>query len=82
MTMTDTLEKLEGIVRPHLKFLKAEEALGPDRDLGELGLDSMASIDLLLALEEGFGIAIDDEQLTENSFATLEEIVKLVEASR
>ncbi len=81
MVMTETLEKLEAIVRPHLKFLKDGEELGADRHLGELGLDSMASIDLLLALEEGFGISIDDERLTENSFATLREIGRLVEVS-
>jgi len=42
----------------------------------------MASIDLLLDLERAFGITIADDDLTENSFATLEEIGKLVAASR
>lgn len=78
----ETLAALEALVRPHLKFLKAGDPLSPEDSLGELGLDSMASIDLLLALEEGFGIRIDDEQITENSFATLADLQRLVEASR
>lgn len=74
--------ELEAVVRPHLKFLGSGESLSPTQPLGEAGLDSMASIDLLLDLERTFGITISDDELTENSFATLEEIGKLVAASR
>jgi len=77
-----TLDEIASVVRPHLKRLSPGSALEPDQSLGEAGLDSMATIDLLLDLEERFGIAIDDELLTENSFATVEEIKRLVEASR
>lgn len=80
--MTPTLESVAAVVRPHLKFLPAGETLEADRALGTLGLDSMASIDLLLDLEKAFGVSIDDEALTENSFANLGEIQKLVEASQ
>lgn len=76
-----SLENLEPVVRPHLKFLKAEDGLDPHQDLGEAGLDSMASIDLLLDLEREFGVSISDDDLTENSFLNLEEILKLLEAS-
>jgi len=76
-----SLENLEAVVRPHLKFLNAADALSPRQDLGEAGLDSMASIDLLLDLENHFGISISDDDLTENSFLNLEEILKLLETS-
>ncbi len=81
MTDPPTLEAVEAVVRPHLKFLAAGDALEPSRNLGEAGLDSMASIDLLLDLERTFGVAISDDDLTENSFTTLEEIRKLVAGS-
>mgnify|MGYP001388153097 CR=1 FL=1 len=77
-----TLESVEAVVRPHLKFLAAGDPLGASLNLGEAGLDSMASIDLLLDLERTFGVAISDDDLAENSFTTLEEIQKLVAASQ
>ncbi len=81
MPETPSLSELEAIVRPHLKFLGVGEPLRPTQPLGEVGLDSMASIDLLLSLERAFGITIADEDLTENSFASLEEIGKLIAVS-
>jgi acyl carrier protein len=82
MSDTPSFAELEAVVRPHLKFLGAGEPLAPLQDLGEAGLDSMASIDLLLDLEKTFGVSIPDDDLTENSFATLEEIGRLVARSR
>ena len=78
MTEAPSLEAIAAVVRPHLKFLAAGEVLEPARDLGALGLDSMASIDLLLDLERAFGITLSDDDLTENSFANLGEIQKLL----
>ncbi len=82
MKLADSLAEIEAVVRPHLKFLEADAPLGAEDNLGEAGLDSMASIDLLLDLEERFDITIQDDLLTENSFASLSEIAKLIEASR
>lgn len=76
-----SLDAIEAVVRPHLKFLSADESLGAARSLGEAGLDSMASIDLLLDLENTFGISISDDDLDENSFETLAGIQKLVAKS-
>ncbi len=82
MESTVSIEKLEAVVRPHLKFLKADDSLGIEQPLGEAGLDSMASIDLLLDLEDTFGIQIPDDELTENTFANLAEIQKLVDSCK
>jgi acyl carrier protein len=54
----------------HLKYLKPGQELEPDQPLRDLGLDSMASIDLLLDLEEEYGIVMPEEYLTEQSFST------------
>jgi len=77
-----TSEAIESLVRPRLKFLQTGRELSPDENLGDLGLDSMTAIDLLLDLETHFGIVIDDESLTENSFSSVAEIKALVESSR
>ena len=82
MNEVPSLEDIAAVVRPHLKFLPAEEPLDPQRDLGEAGLDSMASIDLLLDLERAFSVTIADDDLTENSFLNLLEIRKLLGQSQ
>lgn len=82
MQTVDQWSELDRVVRPHLKRLEPGVILSPDASLGDLGLDSMASIDLLLDLEETFGISINDEELTERSFESLGEIARLVESSR
>ena len=82
MQTTDSLSQVEAVVRPHLKFLDDSEPLSPDQNLGEAGLDSMASIDLLLDIEDTFGISIPDDLLTEDSFSSLSEIANLLEQAR
>ncbi len=82
MTELPSIEEIADIVRPHLKFLPAGEPLDPMRDLGEAGLDSMASIDLLLDLERAFSLTISDDDLTENSFLNLSEIRNLLGQSQ
>jgi acyl carrier protein len=67
-------------VRPHLRLLKNDDRLDPDENLGETGLDSLASIDLLGKIEDAFGIMIPDEALTENTFTSLTTLAELVES--
>ncbi len=43
------------LLRPHLCLLGPGQELAPDASLGELGLDSMASVALVLELEQHFG---------------------------
>lgn len=40
------------------------------KDFKELGLDSLASIELLLEIEEAYGIIFPDELLTEDTFSS------------
>ena len=79
--LADSLADIEAVVRPHLKFLEADAPLGAEDNLGEAGPDSMAPIDLLLDLGERFDITIQDDLLTENSFASLSEFAKLIDMS-
>lgn len=69
-TAIDLASQLEDLLRPHLRFLKAGEAVPMDEDLGRLGLDSMASIDLLMEIEGKLGLQIPDEMMTTDTFST------------
>ncbi len=66
------------VVRDHLRFLDASDPLPPDASLRGLGLDSLAAIDLLLDLEQTFGVVFPEQLLTEETFRTAGNIVGAV----
>ena len=47
---------------------------------GGLGLDSMAAIELIIGIEEAFGIPIEDEDLTIQNFATVDTAARLIKS--
>ena len=71
-------ERLIILLRPFLRLLPSDAVLSMDAELGKLGLDSLQSIDLLMALEQEFGVTIPDEKITVESFSTPAEVLKLV----
>lgn len=64
-------ERIHQVVLPHLRFLEPNTELNSEDSLAELGLDSLASINLLFDLETEFDIQISDDVITDNSFTTL-----------
>lgn len=62
------------------EILDTEHALTPQSDLFAAGLDSMGIMQLLLAIEDRFGVEIDPADLSRESFSTAEKIAKLVAA--
>ncbi len=65
------IERTERVVRPFLGLLDQGDSVSSLSSLWELGLDSMTSIELVLALEEEFGIEIPDADLKRDLFASL-----------
>lgn len=72
MTTDAISKKLADVLRPRLRFLAADAPIPPDASLGSLGLDSMATINLLLDLEQAFGVSIPDEMLSAETFETFQ----------
>ncbi|HXM58296.1 MAG TPA: acyl carrier protein [Candidatus Dormibacteraeota bacterium] len=68
--MEDTEQQIVEIVSRRLKYLRPGQRLGLDEPLKPLGLDSMASIDLLIDLEDAFDVTVGDADLTEANFLT------------
>lgn len=79
MTASPITPKLQDILRPKLRFLPAGTEVPMDEDLGTLGLDSMASIDLLMELEQEFGVQIPDDLMTADTFATGNHLLAVVQ---
>jgi acyl carrier protein len=63
-------EQFVTILRRHLKYLPPRRHLAADAALGELGLDSLAAVSLILALEDELGITLPDNSLAGDTLRT------------
>lgn len=80
-SLTDIPTRLESLLRPRLRLLEDGGSLDPEQNLGKAGLDSLATIELLVEIEETFETTIPDEEIDENTFNSLSTIARLVERS-
>jgi acyl carrier protein len=60
----------DSVLRPHLKRLDPDERITPQLDLRSTGLDSLGLVELLVAVEDTFGVEFPDELLTAHTFRT------------
>jgi acyl carrier protein len=74
--------EFERVVRGYLGLLPASSELTPDADLRGLGLDSLASVQLLVTLEETYDIAVPDDLLNHSTFASPLSLWRVVDALR
>ncbi|MBP3431502.1 MAG: acyl carrier protein [Clostridia bacterium] len=70
------LEKVKELVAEQLGISK-DEVLAESNIIEDLGADSLDVIEMLMTLEEEFGISIPDDQI--NQIKTVSEIVELIE---
>ena len=80
-TPETTEQRLLTLLRPFLRLLPPDSPLALDADLGKLGLDSLQSIDLLIALEQEFAVQLPDELITAETFATPAHLLALLRAN-
>ena len=62
-------EDFEKVLRRHLPFLQAGEALTPVASLADLGLDSMGTVSLLIDLEDSLTVSVSDDELLPEMFS-------------
>lgn len=72
---------MESMIRDILTEVVGKEAgqAGKQDDLRELGLDSVAFIKMVVALEEASGREVDDEYLLLDAMNTIEKIETVME---
>jgi len=58
--------------------LQSAGELAPDSDLFDAGLDSMAIMQLLLLIEDHFGVMPPDADVTRDNFATPRDLARLL----
>ncbi|MEZ5840842.1 MAG: phosphopantetheine-binding protein [Hyphomicrobiales bacterium] len=70
------------VLTRHLKYLKAPEDLTLDGELRGLGLDSKDAVDLLLDIEDLYGVVFPDDLLNDRTFATAGSLWQAIESTR
>ena len=63
-------ERLAELLPRHLRSFENSDGILPSMELVELGLDSMAAINLLLEVEDTFGVVFPDDLLNSATFST------------
>lgn len=84
MTQKDVLDELKGLVVERLKFDPSRaaemtlETTLPKGLEGSLGLDSLDFIELSVAIEERFGIVIDEGEDLTDQFVSLDSLSRFI----
>lgn len=74
-----TLERLQAILKENYDV--APEALQPDARLDSLGIDSLATIELMFSIEDEFRITIPADQAKSNArLQTVGDLVEFVDS--
>lgn len=77
MHVSETLTKVKEVIVDQLNVDEAD-VTGQATFIDDLGADSLDLVELVMALEETFGISIPDEEV--ESIRTVEDAIKYIEA--
>ena len=76
----ETITKLNDYITSEI-MRQPDRTLSPTEPLISAGLiDSFSLVDLALFIEEEFGVQIDDTELNQDTFDTLQELAALIES--
>lgn len=75
------LDEVRNILSEVLSLGERKKLLNADSGLlGSIPeLDSMAVVNVITALEEGFGITVDDDEISAKTFETLGSLTRFIE---
>jgi acyl carrier protein len=80
---TSTRRQLREFIEANFLYLEPDLELADDDDLLGLGLvDSLGFVELVEEVQARFGIDVEDVEITEKNFGSIDGIVAFVEAKR
>lgn len=62
------------------RLLETQPGFDADSDLYDSGLDSMAIMQFLILIEEEYGVALPERDLTRQNFSTVQGVARLIRA--
>ncbi|MCK5639900.1 MAG: acyl carrier protein [Gammaproteobacteria bacterium] len=78
--MSSTFEKLSRILNEDMHWPKPGEEIKPETNLiDDLGMDSLDAVELVMAVEEEFGIEVPDN--VAETCITVQDCVKTIDAA-
>jgi acyl carrier protein len=72
-------DQIRDVLAAHGRMAVDPREVDDQADLYDLGLTSHASVDVMLALEDAFGIEFPDEVLKKSTFASVRNIEQVIE---
>lgn len=72
-------EKIREILDSHAKLSANIAELGGDSDLYNAGLTSLTTVNLMLAIEDGFDIEFPDHMLSRQTFQSIDSLTDAVQ---
>jgi acyl carrier protein len=82
-TATDVRKQMRGFIEDNFLYLRPDVELGDGDDFLALGvIDSLGFVELVEEVQSKFGIAIEDVEITEENFGSIDAIAGYVERKR
>ncbi len=82
-TVTDVRKQMRGFIDDNFLYLRPDVELGDGDDFLALGvIDSLGFVELVEEVQSRFGIAIEDVEITEENFGSIDAIAGYVERKR
>ncbi|MGB3609541.1 MAG: acyl carrier protein [Cellvibrio sp.] len=72
-------EKVREILAKHSRLDVDINSLKEDDDLYDLGLTSLTTVNIMLAIEDAFDIEFPDSKLNRKTFNSIESLVEVIE---
>ena len=80
---TDVRKEMRGFIEDNFLYLRPDVELGDGDDFLALGvIDSLGFVELVEEVQSRFGIAIEDVEITEENFGSIDAIAGYVERKR
>jgi acyl carrier protein len=80
---SDIRKDMRGFIEENFLYLRPDVELGDGDDFLALGIiDSLGFVELVEEVQSRYGISIDDVEITEDNFGSIEAITGFVERKR
>ncbi len=79
MNQAETRTIVRQVLRDHGRLIKDIDSLSDDDDLYAAGMASFASVNVMIALEDGFDVEFPEAMLQRQVFQSVESIVSALE---